>query len=181
MYKFCPKCGNKFKKKKLYGRQRLICSKCEFIFYQNPKPCTAVIIQKNNKILLSKRAFSPWKDWWDLPGGFIEEGEDSESSAIREVKEETGLKIKIKKLLGIYIAIYPDKIYKCHLLVLTYLAKIIGGKLRPKDDVKQLKFFSFNRLPKKIASKAIRDSIRNFTRDRSQFRPITTPINAKLP
>lgn len=70
------------------------------------------------------RQFYRGNEIWTLPGGRIEENETSEQAAIREVLEETGLQIEIKKLL---LETYNERIngmYYC------YLGSIIGGKLQ---------------------------------------------------
>jgi ADP-ribose pyrophosphatase YjhB (NUDIX family) len=60
-----------------------------------------VLIEKG-KILLIKRGNEPFKDMWALPGGRLENNETTEECAIREMKEETGLQVKIIKLIGVY-------------------------------------------------------------------------------
>ena len=52
------------------------------------------VIFKDKKVLLTKRSIEPFKDSWVLPGGHIERGEKPEHAAVREVREETGLKTK---------------------------------------------------------------------------------------
>ena len=70
--------------------------------YKSPKLTVDAIITKNDKILLIKRRRKPFKDFWALPGGFVNYGEKVEDAVIREVLEETNLECKIEKLLGVY-------------------------------------------------------------------------------
>ena len=90
-FKFCPLCSARLVKKKhpQDEHKRLTCQKCGFIFYQNPTPTVLAIIQKGNKILLTKRAISPYKGWWDIPGGFVETGQNLEQ-AVRQSKKSWG-------------------------------------------------------------------------------------------
>src|SRR5262245_40035851 len=103
-YLYCPKCAGPLLVRFTEGRDRQVCSKCEFIFYQNPVPAAAVIVQREAEILLVQRKFEPRIGDWSLPAGFIEWGESAEESAVREAKEETGLDIAVRSLYGVYAA-----------------------------------------------------------------------------
>jgi 8-oxo-dGTP diphosphatase len=59
-----------------------------------PEPTVAAIIEKDGKILLTKRNIEPYKGSWVLPGGHIDLDETTEAAVVREVKEETGLDIR---------------------------------------------------------------------------------------
>ncbi len=58
MYKYCPLCRSPLKK---ISRYHMACSKCAYVYYNNPRPCSAAIIKNGNQILLVKRKFSPYK------------------------------------------------------------------------------------------------------------------------
>ena len=146
-FKYCPKCSHNLKQKDIHGHTRLVCNKCGFIFYNNPKPTAGVFIVKNNKVLLAKRAVEPFKGWWDSIGGFMESGETPQEAAIRETKEETGLDIKLINILNVGKDRYEDE----HTVPIVFLAKIIGGKPKPADDVDEIKWFSLSDLPGNIA------------------------------
>ena len=76
-FRFCPKCGGKLATKKQHGRALLICTECNFVFYQNSAPtASAIITNKAGDVLLVKRAIQPKKGYWDLPGGFLDEEEE---------------------------------------------------------------------------------------------------------
>ncbi len=61
---------------------------CEFCNFKNPKATVTAIIIKDNKILLLKRNEEPFKNMWDLPGGYMQEKETPEEALRREIKEE---------------------------------------------------------------------------------------------
>ena len=147
--KFCPQCGNKLVKRLIHNKQRLFCAKCGFIYYDNPIPAVGAVIIKDNKILCTKRAFPPFAGWWDLPGGFLEGSEDPEKGLKREVKEETGLNITPLTIIGIY---KEDRYYKSKkgpsVISIFYLGQIKNGILKPGDDVAEVKFFPYDKLPK---------------------------------
>ena len=148
IYKFCSICGSKLKAKK---DGNLGCQKCVFVNYRNPRPCVTVLILRHNKLLLTRRAGAPFPGWWDLPGGFLDRGEKPEDCARREIKEETRLNIKLKKLFGIYPGTYPSDFDPFHIISIVYMAGANQDKLAALDDVSESKWFSKKELPKKIA------------------------------
>lgn len=147
-YSFCPRCGGHLNERYAEGRDRLVCEKCGFIFYQNPVPAAAVILQQNRRILLVKRKFEPRIGEWSLPAGFIEWGESPEQTAIREVQEETGLNVAVRSLYGVY----RGKDYPAYeILLVVYRGEILSGELRPGDDAIEAQWFELAHLPANIA------------------------------
>lgn len=152
-FKFCPLCGNSLREKKLDGQIRLSCSdnSCDFIYYQNPVPAAGAIVMQDNKILLVKRAHPPRIGHWCIPAGFMEWSEHPEQTTIRELKEETGLDVKINSLFNIYTG---DDDPRSNSVLILYLADKIGGKMVAADDALDVGFFDINDLPKEIAFEA---------------------------
>ncbi len=105
-----------------------------------------VIIKSRVGVLLSKREIPPCKGCWHLPGGIIRYGERVEEAVKRVTKEETGLKVKIKKFIGIYDS--PKRDPRGHVISLCFLTEPIGGKLKGSWQAKEVKFFS--KLPRNI-------------------------------
>ncbi len=149
-YSFCPKCGQPLNTRLIDGQEQLVCSSCGFVFYQNSKPCSsALTLNQQGRLLLVQRAIEPYKNYWDIPGGFLEPGEDPETGAIREMEEETGLQIKLVELLGIFMDTYNSS--EEHTLNLCYVAEVVGGQARAASDATQLQWFDLQALPEKIA------------------------------
>lgn len=161
-YNFCPQCGGRLQQRYAEGRDRLVCEKCGFIFYQNPIPAAAVILQQNHRILLVKRKFAPRAGDWSLPAGFIEWGEGPEQTAIRELNEETGLDIAIHSLYGVYPGQdYPDY----EILLVVYRGEILGGSLQPGDDALEAQWFDFSQLPENIAFRIHRNVLTSLAQE----------------
>lgn len=142
-YEYCPKCGHKYNENS--NIEVLVCENCKYEFFQNSKPCTTVLVIKDDKVLLGKRAIDPDKDKWDFVGGFLKFGEDPIECAIREVKEETGLDVSIDKYMGIFMDTYGDTGYST--LNIAYTATIISGEEHADDDVAELKWFGRDEMP----------------------------------
>lgn len=106
-----------------------------------------VIKRRNGSIILIKRRNPPYQGLYALPGGFVEEGETVEAAAIREAEEETGLKVKLTNLIGVYSD--PNRDPRGHTVSIAYLAQEQGGTLHPATDATEAK--SFKTPPHKLA------------------------------
>lgn len=129
--------------------KRLSCTCCGFIDYQNPKPCVAIFIVRDGKVLLARRAIEPAKGAWDLPGGFIDDGESAEKAVLREAREEMTLRVRIAKYLGSIADVYGPK--ETPTVNLCFLVEVTAGEPVPKSDVEALAWFPLNRLPTNMA------------------------------
>ena len=107
--------------------------------YSNPKATAGCIIYKGNKVLLTKRNVSPFKNYWCLPGGHIEYYEPLTKAVKREVKEEIGLNIKPK-----FFTISEEiiKNLNWHAVVIVFTSKFYGKLKIDKNEVSDIKFFS---------------------------------------
>jgi 8-oxo-dGTP diphosphatase len=128
-----------------------------------PRIGSAVLIQKKNKILLGVRDKEPNKGKWVIPGGKILPFEPFTVAAKREVLEETGLDLKIGKLIGIYEIIIPPLE---HRIIIYSKAHANGGIPKPSSDIAELRFFTKKELRElsksggctEIVQKVLKDS-----------------------
>lgn len=149
--RFCPRCGHKYSKKPRRGED-LMCeeNECSYTFYKNSKPVVSAIFLKDGKILLTKGATAQKKGLWELPGGFLKEGEHPMKGLRREMKEELSAPVKIGKLFDIVIGKYKDQGENVFVLSLYYFATLGNDKLKPNDDVSEAKWFDLKKLPDRI-------------------------------
>jgi 8-oxo-dGTP diphosphatase len=145
--RFCSSCGARLVRRRLAGHFRRVCPRCGQVAYENAKPCAGALVERRGRLLLARRAVPPYKGWWDIPGGFLEADEHPEDGARREVHEETGLRVRILGLLGIYL----DRYGGSPVMTLYYLARPVGGRERPADDAAELRWFARDELPRQIA------------------------------
>lgn len=100
------------------------------------------IDEKNkNEFILIKRKNDPFRNHWAIPGGFVDYGETVENAAIREAKEETGIDVKLKKLIGVYSG--PERDPRGHTITMAYLAIGDFGKIKAGSDARDVEIFSF--------------------------------------
>lgn len=161
-YKYCPRCKSRLKNK----ADAFECASCGMVIYKNSAPTAAVLIIRDQQVLLAKRGVEPFKGEYDLVGGFLKYGEDPVRGVLREAEEETGLKIKVLALLGVYVDTYGRGGKRT--LNFYYAGSIIGGRIKAKDDVAELAWFPINDLPQpafKSQLKAFRD-LRAWVRQR---------------
>ncbi|WP_423792562.1 NUDIX domain-containing protein [Methanocaldococcus indicus] len=118
----------------------------KYKLYPIPSLTVDGILEMNKKILLIKRKNNPYKDFYALPGGFVECGETLEEAIIREIKEETNLDVEVESLFNVYSS--PNRDPRGHIVTVVYILKCIGGELKAKTDAKDVKFFDINNLPK---------------------------------
>jgi len=149
-YLYCPSCANTLVNKLIENRKLRACPRCSFIYWNNPKLVTSLIIPQDGKVLMVQRALAPLLGYWCLPGGYINYGEQPSDAAIRETKEETNLVVKVDKLVGVYTIDNDPRGFNIDII---YCGRLISGVLTPNKEVNNCKYFSIDDLPERIAYK----------------------------
>jgi ADP-ribose pyrophosphatase YjhB (NUDIX family) len=140
--RFCPQCAQPLEKRHIYGRLRPVCPRCGFIAFRDPKVAVGAVIAGAGGILLTRRAMDPGRGRWGLPAGYMEWDERAEDAAVREVREETGLEVRLERLVGVYS--HPDR----GVLLVIYAATLVGGTLRADpEECEAVGFFPPEHLP----------------------------------
>lgn len=105
--------------------------------------CSAAIFDEQGRILLTRRADN---GQWCLPGGAMEPGESAAEACEREVLEETGLNVRVQRLIGVYS--HPDQLVvykdgnKAHIVALHFEAQVLGGTLGLSNETTDFGYFS---------------------------------------
>ena len=109
--------------------------------------CTAAIFDEQGQIFLTRRTDN---GQWCLPGGGMEPGESVAEACEREVWEETGLRVRVVRLVGVYshpdqLVVYPDG-NKAHIVALHFEAEIIDGAPALSDETTDFGYFAVEEL-----------------------------------
>ena len=102
------------------------------------------IFDEDFNFILIKRKNNPYKDYWALPGGFVEYGESVENAAIREAKEETSIDVELIDLVNVYSQ--PDRDPRGHTVTVAYTAKGDFANRKADDDAKDIGIFNVSEL-----------------------------------
>ena len=136
------------------GKSPWRCVSCGNIVWKNPRCCTGILILKKSNILLVKRKISPWKDYWDIQGGYCEANESLEECALREAQEEIGKTIKIESLWKSYNYKINSEFYGDNICIF-FLASIEEfedvSDFKENNEISSVKWFDLKHLPYNIA------------------------------
>ena len=140
---YCAQCGKPLISRQHSGRMRPYCTDCKQPVYFDPKVAVVVFLAQQDRVLLIQRAVDPGKGKWALPAGFVDHDEAPEAAARRETLEETGLEVRIDRLL----AVFPKRDHGLADIVIAYSATRVSGELCAGDDAADVGWFEPEALP----------------------------------
>lgn len=143
---YCARCGCGLEMEYIHERHRPVCPACGKVHYIDLKVAVLAVIIAEERVLLVKRAIEPGAGLWACPAGFVEFGEAPEDAIRREVWEETGLHVRIDRLLEVF----PKKDHGLADIVIAYAASITGGALAANDDAEEVDWFTRDNLPELV-------------------------------
>ena len=138
-------------------------------------PIVAVggVIVAGGRVLLARRGSEPMRGEWSIPGGVLEVGESLAEGVARELREETGLAVRVLELIEALDRIFPDPAGqpldpprtagpagarprpRYHFVILDYLCEIIAGEPRAGGDITELAFVREEELPRYALTPAV--------------------------
>lgn len=139
LFYYCPRCGSAHFQ--VHDERAKRCTDCGFTYYCNASAATvAVIINQRGELLVARRGQEPAKGTLDLPGGFVDPGEDAITAVLREVQEETGIQ---GAQLGNFLLSLPNEyvfsgftVYTCDLFFQVLIPD--ESELFAQDDAAEL-------------------------------------------
>ena len=138
---YCQICGSELEHRTFRSKIQPYCPNCNTFSYLDPKVAIVVLIENSKNLLLVKRDIEPYINHWSFPSGYVDRGENTKDAAIREIKEETCLDIKITQLQGVYSG-------KGSVVIIVYTAIPLDiNKGKAGEEVKEIKWFPVNNLP----------------------------------
>jgi len=135
----------------------------------------ALIFDEDQRVLLAHRRDI---DWWNLPGGGMEHGETVEEAVCREVREEIGLEVEVKYLVGVYSK--PQK----QEVVLTFNCRATGGILTATEESRECRYFAPDDLPLNTLPKhrqRVEDALLDLPHAVLRNQLISSGVDQKLP
>ncbi len=139
--RYCPQCAGRLRDSSVEGVRRPVCPDCGRIVYYDPKLATAMILERGGAVLLVRRATEPGLGLWSLPGGYVDRGEVVEEAAVREVWEETGLRTRVARLVGVF----SEK--GSPVVLVVYAGEILEGEPQAREEVMEVDFFDVGEMP----------------------------------
>ncbi|MDP9475705.1 MAG: NUDIX domain-containing protein [Actinomycetota bacterium] len=142
-FRFCPADGTKLGEPRPSGG--VACPRCGRSWYRSSVPAVGAVIVENGKALVTVRAREPEKGRLDLPGGFLKVGEHPADGLVREIREE----------LGVEAEVVGDSVLQAThtygeggdwVLAIGFRVRIVGGEIRPADDVAGVRWVSLEEI-----------------------------------
>ncbi len=141
---YCPRCAAEIE----VEGGKAECVYCDFRAYASSKPtASAVCVDEDGRLLLSRRGIDPCKGKWDFPGGFLDEEEHPLDCIRRELREEAGVEVEPLEFLGVWVDRYGGDGSAQATLNLYWSARIVEGSPEPADDVAELRWFAPIEIP----------------------------------
>lgn len=145
IFRFCPRCAAQLRQITEDGQLRSICDVCGYIQYRNPTVGVAVVLLKDDLILLGRRSpTSSYAGLWCIPCGHVEWDEDVRSAAIREFAEETGLQAHLGDLVAVHSNFHNQEEQTVGVWFRGFVEQ---GELRAADDLDSVAYFPLREPP----------------------------------
>ena len=168
--RYCLACGSALSDRLDGDTVRRVCVACGFVRYRNPAPGVAVLVVDGERFVLCRRAPAAFEGGrWCLPCGYVEYHENYLAAAVREVEEETGLRVQIEAILSVTSNFLAPRV---HTIVTILLARPASGELRAGDDADLVRWFSVGEELPDLAFEADRHIIERYFATRLPGAPV---------
>ena len=146
LFRHCPVCGSD--RFVVHDEKSKRCEQCGFVYYLNPSSATvAVIVNERDELLVVRRAKEPARGTLDLPGGFCDCGETAEEGVVREVMEETGLRVTVVQYLFSIPNVYRYSGLDVHTMDMFFACRVgEGWEAHAADDASEVAWVPFGQI-----------------------------------
>ncbi|MGB3799485.1 MAG: NUDIX hydrolase [Lewinella sp.] len=141
---YCSHCGSAdlvLRVPDLDNQERIVCNNCQTIHYQNPKVVTGCLPVWQDRVLLCRRAIEPRHGLWNVPSGYLENGESVESGARREVREEAAAEVDVAYLITLY------NLQKVNQVYLQFVGELVNGEYGVGPESLECRLFREEEIP----------------------------------
>lgn len=160
---FCSACGERvvLEVPPDDDRERYVCAVCATVHYENPKVVAGSIPEREERVLLCRRAIEPRHGLWTLPAGFMEQGETTAEAAARETLEEANSRVRI---LGLYSIFDIPRISQLYLM---FRAELLEPTPSAGRESLEVRLFSEAEIPwDELAFPVIEETLERYFADR---------------
>jgi len=167
-FDYCPRCAAALESRRIKDGEppRLVCGTCDFVLFLDPKVATGCIAEQDDGIILVRRSIEPGYGKWVFPGGYVDRGEKVEAAAVREMREECGLQVRVDALLGVYSYTHRP------IVVIVYTGTVLGGTLVAADETLEAERFPAAGLPwEQLAFPSTFEALRDYVGTRHGIHP----------
>lgn len=142
---YCVHCGAPLVVKVFEGRELEACPNDDFVLWRDPKVSVSIVVADGDGIVLGRRGIEPGYGMWCLPGGFVNDDESPAEAAIRECREEVGLRVEVDSVLDVY---HAGRTTAPSLVVIAYRGHVLDGdELATGDEMLEVGVFPLSALP----------------------------------
>lgn len=141
---YCSHCGSaelSFEIPSGDNRSRFVCKSCDTIHYSNPKIVAGCLPVWKGQVLLARRSIAPRYGFWNIPSGYLENGETVEEGAIREVWEEAKAEVTALQLKTIYSLPHINQVY------IHFIGSLKEGAFGIGEESLEVQLFSEEDIP----------------------------------
>jgi len=162
--KYCSNCGSdqiKFIIPEGDTYKRFVCDNCNSIHYDNPRVIVGCLPIYNHKIVICKRAIEPCIGKWNLPAGFMENGESVHEAAVRETLEEANARIELQGLYTLFNLPHANQVF------IIYRGRLLDLDYSPGEESLEVVLFREDEIPwQDIAFSMVEETLRLYFRER---------------
>ncbi|HJU12090.1 MAG TPA: NUDIX hydrolase [Candidatus Binataceae bacterium] len=158
--RFCALCGNEMRMRTVLPdhKRYKVCGQCGYVHFPGPKLVAGCLIIEAGRVLLLRRGIEPRVGKWTFPGGYVDLGESPAEAALRETREEVGMRVELGRVLGVY----TDPAHPISAVV-AYMAKPGIEEASVTDEATEVRYFRPSDIPwDEIAFATTRDALRDW-------------------
>ena len=129
-------------------------------FPDAPRVGVGAVILDGGRVLLARRGRAPSVDKWSIPGGLVDLGERLEDALLREIEEESGLRVRLLGLCGVIDRVIREQdSVRYHYVIIDYVAEPVGGRLQAGSDAAEVRWVAIDELDRYDTTEGLADMV----------------------
>jgi len=129
-------------------------------FPDAPRVGVGAVILDGTRVLLARRGRAPSAGKWSIPGGLVDVGERLEDALLREIEEESGLRVRLLGLCGVIDRVVREQdAVRYHYVIIDYVAEPVGGRLQAGSDAAEVRWVEVDELDQYDTTEGLADMV----------------------